>query len=122
VKTTRSPWQLGQCTASPCLDGQGEVGLAALSRVEGQRREFFGIDNWRTYSTQLNIGTCLVAMRRDAEAEPLLLRAVAGLESARGASFHRTQASYQTLRDLYARAGRAAESTQWQAKIIAAGR
>jgi tetratricopeptide (TPR) repeat protein len=117
---TMAAWAMYGIAA--CLDGQGEAGLAALSRVEGLRRTLYGADNWRTFSTQLNIGTCLLAMRRDAEAEPMLLQAVAGLEGARGASFHRTQAGYQTLRDLYARTGRAAESTKWQAKIIAAGR
>jgi tetratricopeptide (TPR) repeat protein len=117
---TMAAWAMYGIAA--CLDGQGEAGLAALSRVEGLRRTLYGADNWRTFSTQLNIGTCLLVMRRDAEAEPMLLQAVAGLEGARGASFHRTQAGYQTLRDLYARTGRAAESTKWQAKIIAAGR
>jgi tetratricopeptide (TPR) repeat protein len=106
---------------SACFDGQGETGLAALTRAEALRRAHYGADNWRTYSTQLNRGTCLVTMKRDAEAEPLMLRAVAGLESTRGASFHRTQAGYQALRDLDARLGRTAEANQWQAKILPAG-
>jgi tetratricopeptide (TPR) repeat protein len=117
---TMTAWAMYGIAA--CLDGRGEEGFAALSRAERLRRAHYGADNWRTFSTQLYVGACLVAMHRDAEAEPMLLQAVAGLENSRGASFHRTQAGYQTLRDLYARTGRAAESTTWQAKIIAAGR
>jgi len=116
---TMAAWSMYGISA--CFDGQGETGLAALTRAEALRRAHYGADNWRTYSTQLNMGTCLVAMKRDAEAEPLLLRAVAGLESTRGASFHRTQAGYLALRDLYARMGRTAESNQWQVKILPAG-
>jgi tetratricopeptide (TPR) repeat protein len=117
---TMTAWAMYGIAA--CLDGRGEEGIAALSRAEQLRRAHYGTDNWRTFSTQLYKGACLVAMHRDAEAEPMLLQAVAGLENSRGASFHRTQAGYQTLRDLYARTGRAAESTTWQAKIIATGR
>jgi len=103
---------------SACLNGEGETGLAALHRVESARRTSLGAEDWHTLSTQVSIGMCLVSMRRETEAEPTLLRAVAGLESARGANFHRTQAGYQTLRELYTQTGRTAEASRWQAKIL----
>jgi tetratricopeptide (TPR) repeat protein len=105
---------------SACLNGEGEAGLAALRKVEKGRRAKYGADDWHVFSTELYMGTCLAAMKRDAEAEPMLKQAVAALEGSRGTSFHRTQAGYQALRDLCVRAGRAPEASQWQAKILPA--
>jgi tetratricopeptide (TPR) repeat protein len=113
---TMATWSMYGISA--CFSGQGDAGLAALRRAEIARTASYGAEDWRTLSTQLNIGTCLIAMHRDADAEPLILRAVAGLEGARGANFHRTQVGYLALRDLYTRSGRTAEASQWQAKIL----
>jgi hypothetical protein len=44
------------------------------------------------------------------------------LETVRGASFHRTQAAYQALHDLYAGMLRNADADRWQAKILPAFR
>jgi hypothetical protein len=70
----------------------------------------------------VRIGTCLVALRRYAEAEPVLLNAVASLESERGAKYENTQAGYQALHDLYAGSGRMDEAGKWQAKLLASSR
>jgi tetratricopeptide (TPR) repeat protein len=105
---------------SACLNGEGEAGLAALRKVEKGRRAKYGADDWHVFSTDLYLGSCLAAMKRDTEAEHVLKQGVAGLEGSRGASFHRTQAGYQTLRDLCTRTGRADEASQWQAKILPA--
>jgi tetratricopeptide (TPR) repeat protein len=104
---------------SACLNGEGELGLTALRRVENARRMLLGAEDWHTASTQVSIGVCLVAMKRETEAEPILLHAVAGLENTRGAGFHRTQTGYQALRDLYIHTGRASEAAKWQARIAA---
>ena len=68
--------------------------------------------------TDVQIGTCLVSLQRYAEAEPLLLKSVALLESERGTSFDHTQTGYRAMRDLYAGSGRAAEAAKWQAKML----
>jgi hypothetical protein len=58
-----------------------------------------------------------VRLRRYAEAEPLLLQAVAQLERTRGPRFYTTQLAYQTLRELYQDTGRVADAARMTAKI-----
>ncbi len=104
--------------ASACRAGQASQGLAALQHVEQSRRTLYGADDWHTISTRVAIGTCLSQMHCYADAEPLLLQAAADMERVRGPHFHRTQAAYQALRDLYTAQGHAAEASKWGQKIL----
>ena len=47
----------------------------------------------------------------------MLLKAVAGLEAARGSGFWTTQFTYRALRDLYAATGRPAEAARMIKKL-----
>jgi tetratricopeptide (TPR) repeat protein len=100
-----------------CQTDQAADGLDALRRVEAAREKLYGAGDWHAPSTRVGIGTCLVTLGRYPEAEVELLEAVRGLESARGPSFHRTQAAYQALRDLCSRQGRADDAGRWAAKV-----
>jgi hypothetical protein len=60
----------------------------------------------------------MVSLRQYAAAEPLLLQAAARLETVRGPGFHRTQAAYQALQELYAQTQRTEEAERWKAKIL----
>ena len=105
-------------STAACQTDQAADGLAALRRVEAARMKLYGPADWHSASTRVAIGTCLVALGRNEEALSTLLQAVRELEAARGPSFHRTQAAYQALGDLYARLGRAEERARWAAKIL----
>ena len=87
-------------------------------RVAKLRRAGVDANNWRTQLTDVKIGICLVALKRYAEAEPLLLRSVQALEAARGASHDHTQAGYRALRDLYAATGRPDLAAEWEHKLL----
>ena len=101
-----------------CQSGQGEAGLAALHRTLDGREKQYGPTDWRSVSTRLAIGSCLVYLQDYAQAEPILLETVKDFEKSRGPTFHRTQAGYQSLRDLYLGLGRTAEAGIWAAKIV----
>jgi tetratricopeptide (TPR) repeat protein len=105
-----------------CRSGQGEEGLAVLRRVAMLRRQHYKDSDWHIPSTNVQIGTCLVAMKRYTEAEPLLLDAIAALEKSKEKWTGRTEAAYEALRDLCAATGRTAEAAQWQSKIVLASR
>ena len=114
-------WTLGAWGtygASACRAEHSSQGLAALQHVEQSRLTLYGADDWHTISTRVAIGTCLSEMQRYADAEPLLLQAAADMERVRGPHFHRTQAAYQALRDLYAAEGRAEEASRWSQRIL----
>ena len=113
---TRQAWAL--YGISSCLAGDGVVGLKALRQVAAQQQGSDSLE--RQQMTDVQIGTCLVALRQYSQAEPLLLNAVTGLESERGPAFDHTQQGYRALRDLYLASGRAPRAAQWQAKIVAA--
>jgi eukaryotic-like serine/threonine-protein kinase len=100
-----------------CRSGQGEAGLAVLQRVAIARRKTFAESDWHIPSTNVQIGTCLVVLKRYAEAEPLLLDAKSKDKWA-----GRIEAAYEALRDLCAATGRPAEAAEWQSKIIVASR
>ena len=108
--------------SAACLGGEGETGLAALQRVAAVRRKSSDTDDRHKQATDVRIGTCLVALRRYKEAEPLLLKSVALLESERGASYINTQAGYRALHDLYAGTGHAEQAALWRAKVLPAAR
>jgi hypothetical protein len=57
-------------------------------------------------------------MRQYGESESALLAAVAGLETARGSNFNRTQDGYRALRDLYSTMGKADDAARWNAKLV----
>jgi tetratricopeptide (TPR) repeat protein len=101
-----------------CANGQGEEGLEALRRTLAGREKRYGAADWRSTSSRLAIGSCLVEVKRYAEAEPMLLQTVKDFEKSRGATFHRTQAGYQSLRDLYLGLGRPEDAKVWGSKIL----
>jgi tetratricopeptide (TPR) repeat protein len=116
----RHPWTLaawGTYGVAACRSGD-EDGLTVLQGVKHTRTELYGEDDWHTLSTEVAIGTCMVALRQYAAAEPLLLQAAAALETVRGPSFHRTQAAYQALHELYAQTQRTQDAERWQTKIL----
>jgi len=113
--TTLYAWNTYATAA--CETDQAGDGVAVLRRVEAARASRYGPGDWHIASTRVAIGGCLLTLGRLAEAEALLLRAARDLESARGPTFHRTQAAYRTLRDLYAQAGRAEEAARWGARL-----
>jgi Flp pilus assembly protein TadD len=115
---TQTAW--GVYGIAACLSGQSDDGLKVLRRVADLRRAGPDSSSWRTTITDVQLGTCLVSLKRFADAEPLLLEAVASLEHTRGASYDHTQAGYRALRDLYAATGRSSESTNWGSKILPA--
>ena len=116
---TQTAW--GVYGLSACLAGRADEGLEALRRVAVLREAGAGADHWRVSSTHVQIGTCLIAAHRYAEAEPLLIHAAGILEKNRGPHFDRTQAAYKALHDLYSQTGRAAEAGEWQAKLLTKG-
>ncbi len=85
--------------------------------VAAVRRKQAVADDWREASARVQLGSCLVALRRYADAEPVLLQAVPALEALRGATSERNQAGFRALRDLYANTGRAADAALVQNKI-----
>ena len=103
-----------------CQTEKAAEGLEVLRRVAAAREKLYGPGDWHAASTRVGVGACLLALGRLAEAETTLLEAARALEDARGARFHRTQACYQALRDLYARLGRADESARWAEKVLPA--
>ena len=107
---------------SACLSGHGEEGLTAMRRVAAARARVGGSDSWGVASTQVQIGTCLVALHRYGEAEPLLLHSAPILEKDRGARFDRTQAAYKALGELYANTGKPAQAAEWQSKLAPTSR
>jgi serine/threonine-protein kinase len=107
---------------SACLSGHGEEGLTAMRRVAAARARVGGSGSWGVASTQVQIGTCLVALHRYAEAEPLLLRSAPILEKDRGARFDRTQAAYKALGELYANTGKPEQAAEWQSKLAPTSR
>jgi eukaryotic-like serine/threonine-protein kinase len=114
------PWTLlawATYGIAACRSGNDE-GLTVLQRVVKVRARLYGEQDWHTLSTQVAIGTCMVSLHRYKDAEQVLLPAAAGLETARGASFHRTQAAYQALSDLYAGMQRPADVLVWQSKLL----
>jgi serine/threonine-protein kinase len=102
---------------SACLSGHSEEGLAAMRSVAAARARVRGADSWNVASTHVQIGTCLVALHRYSEAEPLLLRSAALLEKDRGVSFDRTQAAYKALAELYANSGKPEQAAEWRNKL-----
>ena len=101
-----------------CQSEQGTQGLAALQRTAAGRENKYGPADWRSTSTRMAIGSCLTVLKRYAEAEPILLQAVHDFEKSHGPTFHRTQAGYQSLRDLYVGLGRPDKAAVWAAKIL----
>jgi eukaryotic-like serine/threonine-protein kinase len=89
----------------------GLAGLLSVSVVAG------GVTVW-LQSRSTALARDMAARRgRYAEAEPMLLQAVAILEASRGAGFYQTQLAYATLRDMYTAMGRSADAAAFGAKI-----
>ena len=100
-----------------CGSHQEEQGIAVLRRVAAARQRIYPQGSWVIYSSQLGIGVCLYHLRQYDESESTLLAAVAGLETARGPNFTRTQDGYRALRELYATTGKADAAARWNAKL-----
>jgi tetratricopeptide (TPR) repeat protein len=103
-----------------CRSGQEQAGLEVLQRVAAIRTKLK--QDWLVSSTNVQIGTCLVAMKRYGEAEPLLLNAISSLEKTKEKWAGRTQAAYEALRDLCTATGRTTEAAHWQSEITLAER
>ena len=102
-----------------CAHGTNAAeGLEVARRVAAIRDRTLPPDDWRRqWSNPTTIAWCLVHVGRNSEAEPMLLKAVAGLEAARGSGFWTTQFTYRALRDLYAATGRPAEAARMIKKL-----
>lgn len=100
-----------------CEIQQEPAGLEALRHVEAVRVRKLPATSRLIQSTRLSIGVCLTHQQRYSEAEPLLLSAASGLESARGPGFRGTQAAYRALRDLYTAMNQPAKASTWAAKV-----
>jgi serine/threonine-protein kinase len=110
-----SAWQTYAIAA--CNSHHEEPGLAAAVRVAAARRRLLPPDNRFVHGAAAAVGLCLFRSGRYAEAEQVLLAAIAGLEAARGPSYVRTQAAYSTLRDLYVAVGRPQDAAVFTAKL-----
>jgi hypothetical protein len=97
-----------------CRNGEGEKGLKALRRVLEVRKQI--ANDWRVASSNVTIGDCLVAMHRYAEAEPVLLGAVAELTKSKGKWTTTIDLASEALHELYTATGRMAEAAKWQSK------
>jgi eukaryotic-like serine/threonine-protein kinase len=104
--------------AAACHSGQEAAGLAALQRATAAREKLYGAADWRTTSSRMAIGECFLALKRYAEAEPILLQTVPQLEKLQGAKARRTQSGYGSLRDLYLALGRPDQAALWAGKIL----
>jgi eukaryotic-like serine/threonine-protein kinase len=100
-----------------CQSGQGTEGLETLRRTTAGREKLYGSADWRSISSRMAIGECLLALKRYAEAEPILLQTVHDLEQLQGTAARRPQAGYRSLRDLYLALGRPDEAAVWAGKI-----
>jgi tetratricopeptide (TPR) repeat protein len=107
-----------QYGVAACGSHQEDPGIAALRRVAAARQRIYPAGSWVIYSSQLGIGVCLYHLRQYGESESTLLAAVAGLETARGPHFTRTQDGYRALRELYATLGNADAAARWNAKLV----
>jgi len=112
---TLSAW--GSYAMAACHTTEAAAGLAAAEHVLETRSKLLPAADWHIASARGEVGLCLAGLRRYAEAEPVLLQAVAALEAARGPGFFHTQKAYGTLRDLYAATGRPADAARIAAKI-----
>ena len=63
---------------------------------------------------QLRLGAALTAQQKFAEAEPLLLQAVAGLDALKFPRPDYRKRCAESLADLYTRWGKPAEAARWQ--------
>ena len=104
---------------STCLAGHGDEGLEALRRSVAMRAKKSGADSPWAMRIGVHLGVCLLSVQRYAEAEPVLLHAVAVLETSGDDNLERMQAGYRALGDLYAATGRADEAARWRAKLAA---
>ncbi len=100
-----------------CSGNDAAEGLAAVERVDVIRARTLPENDWHRPATKGDIGLCLERLHRYTEAEPILLRAAADLEAARGPHFYRTQLTYKALRELYDATGRGAEAARLAANI-----
>jgi eukaryotic-like serine/threonine-protein kinase len=110
-----SAWN--QYGTAACNSHQEDRGLTALRRVAAARQRIYPAGTWVIYSTQLSIGVCLFHLRQYADSEGTLLAAVAGLETARGSGFNRTEDGYRALRELYTTLGKTDDAARWDAKL-----
>jgi tetratricopeptide (TPR) repeat protein len=100
-----------------CSGADGELGLEAARRVDAIRARSMAPTDWHRLAAQTDIGLCLVRLHRYREAEPILQKAAADLESSRGREFYTTQLAFKALAELYQGTGRPAAALSMTAKI-----
>ncbi len=89
----------------------------SCGRASSCARKALPPGHWMIASSESVLGACLTAERRYPEAEALLLRAHAGLESSRGPDHDRTVEARKRLTDLYEAWGRPRASEAWRARV-----
>jgi hypothetical protein len=94
--------------------GRAREAEPLLRESLGLRRKALPANHWLVASSESILGACLTAERRYPEAEALLLRAHAGLESSRGHDHARTVETRQRLVALYEAWGRPARAAGWR--------
>jgi hypothetical protein len=80
------------------------------------RRAALPAGHWLISSSESVLGACLTAERRYPEAEALLLRAHAGLETSRGGDHDRTVEARRRLVALYEAWGRPERAASWRSE------
>ncbi|MDE2218969.1 MAG: tetratricopeptide repeat protein, partial [Gammaproteobacteria bacterium] len=112
---TNSAWS--DYAQAACLGEDSAAGLPIAERVLATRTRTLTATDWRIMGSRAVLGLCLTGLGRYHEAEPLLSKAAADLEVARGAGFYATQLAYRALRRLYLRQGRADDAAQLESRI-----
>ena len=94
-------------------------GLVVARRVAEIRDRTLPPTDWRRrFSNPTTVAWCLVHLGRFAEAEPMLVSAVSGLEAEKGSGFWTTQFAYHSLRELYRATGRDTQADVIDKKIL----
>jgi tetratricopeptide (TPR) repeat protein len=98
-----------------CSGDDAGAGLEAAQRIDAIRVKTLAADDWHRMAIRGYIGWCLTRLQRYPEAEPILVKAAAGLEAARGVGFYATQLTRQALRELYLNTGRPDDAARFKA-------
>ena len=97
--------------------GSYESALELLERVVRETEEFHAPDYPYLGVFLGRYGLCLARLERYAEAEPLLLRAQAIVDTAFGAESQRARTNLEWLVELYGRSRRGAEGRPWRERL-----
>src|SRR5690606_20468507 len=100
--------------------GDAAAAEPLLRRSLEIRRAVLPEGDWQVADTQGFLGECLAVPGRSAEAEPLLLASLAGLEGRWGAGDRRTEAARRRVAAFYDATGRLAEAERYRVTAGAA--